>query len=307
MMIHKLLLFSSIVISLNAFDYHLEAKKVTDNTYCFFGKLETISKKNAGNMVNSCFIQTKEGFVVIDSGPTYSYAKQAYEQMQKIAKLPVKYVINTHIHDDHWLGNSFFKSKGALLIGPGTYEQNVAVGMQTRIGSILGKDLFGKTSIVKLDTIVDNNLTISLGEKLFQIKQLEPIAHTKGDLIVYVPQSKTLFVGDLVFGGRLTSLRDGSLIGSLEALDKIENYHAKYIIGGHGEDVSPEGEKAFKTYLLTIKNGILKALDEDIGLEKVTKVLAMPQYKEMKLYDALHSRNVLHAYRELEMMDDEDE
>ena len=289
------------------FEYNLKPVKVTENVYCFFGKLETISKKNAGNMVNSCFVQTKEGFVVIDSGPTFSYAEQAYNQMQKIAKLPVKYVIVTHDHDDHWQGNSFYKSKGALLIGPRTYEQNVVAGMQTRIGTILGKELLGKTSIVKLDTVVDNNLTIGLGEKSFQIKQLEPIAHTKGDLIVYVPQIKALFAGDLLFSGRLTSLRDGSLLGSIEALNKIEDYHATYIIGGHGENVSLEGEKAFKAYLLAIKNGVKKALDNDIGLEQVTKVLTLPLYKEWKLYSELHGRNILDAYRELELVDDEDE
>lgn len=289
------------------FEYNLKPVKVTENVYCFFGKLETISKENAGNMVNSCFVQTKEGFVVIDSGPTYDYAAQSYSQMQKIAKLPVKYVINTHMHDDHWLGNSFYKSKGALLIGPRTYEQNVVAGMQTRIGTILGKELFGKTRIVKLDTVVDNNLTISLGEKYFQIKQLEPIAHTKGDLIVYVPQSKALFAGDLLFSGRLTSLRDGSLLGSIDALNKIEEYHATYIIGGHGEKVSLEGEKAFKAYLLAIKNGVKKALDNDIGLEQVTKVLTLPVYKEWKLYDELHGRNILDAYRELELVDDDED
>jgi glyoxylase-like metal-dependent hydrolase (beta-lactamase superfamily II) len=113
---------------LNAFDYGLHPKKVAENVYCFFGTLENITPKNGGNIVNTCFVQTKEGFVVIDSGPTYDYASQAYEQMQKIAKLPVKYVIVTHDHDEHWQGNSFCKSKGALLIGSKIYEQNVVAG-----------------------------------------------------------------------------------------------------------------------------------------------------------------------------------
>ena len=304
----KFFLVLSVTFSfLVGFEYNLKPVKVTEDVYCFFGKLETISKENGGNMVNSCFVQTKEGFVVIDSGPTYAYAKQAYAQIQRIAKLPVKYVINTHIHDDHWLGNSFFKSKGALLIGPRTYEQDVVAGMKTRIGTVLGKELFAKTTIVKLDTVVDDNLTIHLGDKSFEIKQLEPIAHTKGDLIVYVPESKSLFAGDLLFSGRLTSLRDGSLLGSIDALDKIESYHANYIIGGHGKKVSSEGVVAFKKYLLAIKKGVIKALDDDIGLEKVAKEVALPRYKAWKLYNELHGRNVVDAYSELEMMEDEEE
>jgi glyoxylase-like metal-dependent hydrolase (beta-lactamase superfamily II) len=275
--------------------------------YCFFGKLENINKQNAGNMVNTCFVQTKEGFVVIDSGPTYTYAAQAYEQMQKIAKLPVKYVINTHDHDDHWLGNSFYKSKGALLIGPRTYEQNVVAGMDTRMQNTLGKTLFDKTKIVKLDTIVEDNLSIYVGDEKFEIKQLVNIGHTKGDLVVFLPQKRTLFVGDLVFNGRLTSLRDGSLLGSLEALEKIDGYQAKYVIGGHGYLTDSNATKQFKNYLLEIKTKVQKALDDDVGMEDITQIVTMPKYKHMKLYNALHARNVLDAYKELEMMEDEEE
>ena len=306
MIIHKLLLFSSIAISLNAFDYHLEAKQVTDNTYCFLGKLENINKQNAGNIVNSCFIQTKEGFVVIDSGPTYTYASQTYAQMQKIAKLPVKYVIVTHDHDDHWQGNSFYKNKGALLIGPRTYEQNVIVGMQTRMERILGKELYGKTKIVPLDTIVDDNLTLTLAESTFQIKQLTDIAHTKGDLVVYLKEQRVLFAGDLVFNDRLTSLRDGSILGSLEALKKIDAYRATVIVGGHGRNTDAYATVALKTYLSQMKKEILEAQENDIGMEEINKKITMPNFVEMKLYNVLHKRNVLDAYKELEMMEDDE-
>ena len=306
-MLHRVLLCSLAVISLNAFDYGLHPKKVAPGSYCFFGKPETISPQNGGNMVNTCFVQTKTGFVVIDSGPTYDYAAQAYAQMQKIATLPVKYVIITHDHDDHWQGNSFYKERGALLIGPRTYEQNAAVGMQTRMERVLGKALYGKTKIVKLDRIVDANATLTVGGTQFEIRQPVAVAHTKGDLIVYLPQTKVLFAGDLLFGDRLTSLRDGSLTGALKALDSIDSYGAKVIVGGHGYRTDANATVPYRAYLGTLKREVMKALDEDVGMEKITKRVVMPEYKRMKLYDALHARNVLDAYRELEMMDEEEE
>ena len=295
------------LLPLWGFEYSLRPVEVAKDVYCFFGALENISKQNAGNMVNTCFVKTKEGFVVIDSGPTYDYASKAYTQMQKIQKLPVKYVVVTHDHDDHWLGNSFYKSKGALLIGPRTYEQNVVAGMETRMQRVLGKELYGKTTIVKLDTVVDDNLTLYTGGEKFEIRQLVNRAHTKGDLIVFLPSRGVLFAGDLVFNGRLTSLRDGSILGSIEALDKIDAYGAKVVIGGHGYKRDANTTKQFKRYLVEMKTEVLKALDEDIGMEQVTKKVAMPHYKIMKLYDILHARNVLDAYRELEMMEVDEE
>ncbi|GIT99196.1 MBL fold metallo-hydrolase [Sulfurovum sp. TSL1] len=290
-----------------AHEYHLAPVKVAEDVHCFFGALENITKENGGNMVNTCFVQTKQGFVVIDSGPTYAYAKQAYTQMQKIQNLPVKYVIDTHDHDDHWLGNSFYKSKGALLIGPRTYEQNVVVGMETRMQRTLGSEIFGKTEIVNLDTVVDDNLTLNVGDKTFEIQQLVAKAHTKGDLIVYLRNEKVLFAGDLVFNGRVTSLRDGSLMGSIKALAKIDALHPEVIIGGHGYRTDANATRALKTYLLEMKEEVLDALDNDIPMGEITQKVTMPKYEKMKLYDVLHSRNVFDAYRELEMYDEDEE
>jgi glyoxylase-like metal-dependent hydrolase (beta-lactamase superfamily II) len=293
--------------SLYGFEYHLKPKKVAEDVYCFFGVPEEISRENGGNMVNTCFVHTKEGFVVIDSGPTFAYADQAYKEMQKIAKLPVKYVINTHDHDDHWLGNSFYKSKNALLIGPRSYEQNVVVGMKSRMQSILGSKLYGKTSIVKLDKIVDDNLTLKVGERHFMIKKLVKKAHTQGDLIVYLSKEKVLFVGDLVFNDRVTSIRDGSLIGSIKALKKIDAFKPIVVVGGHGYKTDANSTKILKKYLTEMKKEVLEALDNDISIDQVTKRVIMPEFKNMKLYDVLHSRNVFEAYRELELYDEEDE
>ncbi len=295
------------VSALYGFEYHLKPVKVAKDAYCFFGAPEEISKANGGNMVNTCFIETKEGFVVIDSGPTFAYASQAYREMQKIAKRPVKYVINTHDHDDHWLGNSFYKSKNALLIGPRSYEQNVVAGMKSRMKSVLGDTLYGKTSIVALDKVVDDNLTLQAGEKHFMIQKLVQKAHTQGDLIVYLPEEKVLFAGDLVFNDRITSLRDGSIIGSIKALNKIDAFEPKVVIGGHGYRTDTKSTMHFKKYLMTMKKEVLEALDNDISIDEVTQKVVMPEFKDMKLYELLHSRNVFDAYRELELYDDEED
>lgn len=303
----SILFFTLLNISLQAHSYGLVPKKVAEDVYCFFGLTEEITKENAGNIVNTCFVYTKEGFVVIDSGPTFAYASQAYTQMQKIAKLPVKYVINTHDHDDHWLGSSFYKSKNAFLIGPRTYEQNIVAGMQTRMHRILGDALYEKTFIVKLDTIVDGNLTLKVGDKHFEIKKLVKQAHTKGDLIVYIPETKVVFAGDLVFNDRITSLRDGSIIGSIEALKHIDALHPKVVIGGHGYKTDANATKMLGKYLTEMKKEILKALDDDISIEQITTRVKIPEFKDINLYDVLHKRNVFEAYRELEMYEEGEE
>ncbi len=306
MMKHIVLLLLSISWVFG-FDYRLKPLKITESIYCFFGATEEISQTNGGNMVNSCFVKTSQGFVVIDSGPTHQYAAQAFEQMQKIAKLPVKFVINTHDHDDHWLGNSFYKERGALLIGSRTYEQNVTPTMHTRMLRAVGKEIYKGTKIVKLDKVVKDDYNFTLGGLTFEIKQLVPQAHTKGDLILYVPEKKTLFAGDELFYDRITSLRDGSVIGSLKALDKIDAMGADFVIAGHGYATDANATKDFREYLTTLKEQVLDALDHDVPLSEIVQKVPMDKYKDYKLYDVLHSRNVYDAYIELEMYDEDEE
>ena len=295
------------IVSLEAFEYKLVPKEVAKGVHCFFGTPEEITKENGGNMVNTCFVTTKDGFVVIDSGPTYLYASEAYTQMQKIVKLPVKYVIDTHDHDDHWLGNGFYKEQGALLIGSRTYEQNVQVGMPTRMEKIVSKETYSKTKVVKVDRVVESEYNLTLGATEFQIKQLVDQAHTKGDLVVSLPQRKVLFVGDLVFNDRITSLRDGSVIGSLKAMEMIEAFDADTIITGHGYTTDKSAVTEQKKYLLALKEGVQDAIDNDISIDEVTKKVKLEQFKDMNLYKELNSRNVFEAYRELEFYEEEDE
>lgn len=305
MMKHIVLLLLSISWVFG-FDYKLKPLKITEDIYCFFGAPEEITKANGGNMVNTCFVKTAEGFIVIDAGPTQQYASQAFEQMQRVAQLPVKLVINTHDHDDHWLGSAFYKEQGALLIGSRTYEQNVILGMQTRMLKAVGKETYAGTKIVKLDRVVKDEYNLSIGGMTFEIKQLVPQAHTKGDLVIYVPQRKTLFVGDQLFYDRITSLRDGSLIGSIKALDKIDAIGADFVISGHGYATDANATKDFRAYLTTMKEEILKALDSDVTIDEIVQKVPMEQYKSYKLYDVLHRRNVFDAYSELEMYDEEE-
>ncbi len=303
-----------LTLSLHAFEYGLTSHKVTDTIYCFFGKFEEITKENNGNMVNSCYVKTTEGFVVIDAGPTYRYAKEAYDKMQYIAKLPVKYVITTHEHDDHWLGNGFYKEQGALLIGPRTYEQKIANknsaidANTTRMSHLVSTEAFKETRVVALDSVVDQNETLTVGNTRFIITRvIEGKAHTDEDLIVYLPTQKAVFTGDLVFNQRITSMRDGSLIGSLKALDVIDALHPTYILTGHGTITDATATSRERAYLSEIKTKVSEALNSEVGIEEITEKIKMPDFKKEGMYQLLHNRNLLDAYTELEMSDEDDE
>jgi glyoxylase-like metal-dependent hydrolase (beta-lactamase superfamily II) len=300
----KLLLLSIVLVnSLFSFDYKLQPKEVSSDIHCFFGLPEVMDEHNNGNMSNSCFVTMGTSYLVIDSGPTYQYAAQAYEAMKKIINLPVSYVVNTHVHDDHWLGNSFYKQQGAKIIGSAAFK-NLPKEEKTRMQRRISAEAFRGTTQEFPTIFVDKEKVLDIDGQKVYIESVNHKAHTNSDLFVYIPSQKVVFAGDLVFNERLPSLRDGDISGWIEALQKIKDMDVKYIIGGHGDVVSKEAVNFTYEYLVKLKKQIKALLDDGVGIADVVNAVTMKEYKGIPFYDSVHRQNVETAYRTLEWEDE---
>jgi len=292
----------------DAFDYKLEPKKIAENVWCFFGAIEKPTKENAGNMANNCYIKTNDGYLVMDTGPSYQFAKQAYEAMQKIEDLPVKYVVNSHEHDDHWLGNDFYKQKfGTILMGPESINSNYKEGDKTRMYNILPKNAIEGTHIIDLDKVVKKQETLVLGGEKFEIIPMDVKAHTGDDVFIYMPERKILFAGDLVMNGRITSGRHGSVIGQLKALAIMQKLDWKVMVPGHGFITDATAMDEAKLYFKLTKERILKAIDEGVDATEINKAVKLIEFKDKAMYDILNAQNIGFAFDELEMLDEDEE
>ena len=292
-------------VSLFGFEYNLEPKKVSENVWCFFGKLEMPTKENGGNMSNHCYIKAKTSYILLDSGPTYQFAKAAYKEMEKIEKLPVSYVLNTHEHDDHWLGNNFYKEKfNATLIGVDLQDKNYEEGTPTRMHHLLTHDALSGTHIVKLDKYITKPQTMILDGEKFEFVPVGQ-GHSAYDVFMYMPDRKVLFSGDLVMNGRITSNRDGLVIGQLEALKTMQQYDWNVLVPGHGFDFSKNALDESVKYFSLLKERVLKAVEEDTGLDGVNNFVKMVEFKDKAMFDILNSPNVSKAYTELEFFEEE--
>jgi len=291
-----------------AFDYKLEPKKVADNVWCFLGALDKPTKENAGFMANSCYVKTSDGYFLMDSGPSYQFAKQAYAVMQKIADLPVKYVVNSHHHDDHWLGNDFYKKTfNAQLIGPNSINENYKEGDKTRMYKVLPANAIEGTHIIKLDIVPKKEMVITLGGEDFHIIPMDVKAHTADDVFVYMPKSKVLFGGDLVMNGRVNSDRDGAVMGELKAIKMMRGMEWNTLVPGHGLITDKTALDETELYFTLMKKRVLEAMDNDIDATEITAKVTLPEFKDKAMYDLLNSRNVGYAYDELEMLDEDEE
>ena len=287
------------------FDYKLKATKVSDNVWCFLGALEGPSKENAGNMVNTCYVKTTDSYVVVDSGPSYQYAKQAYAVMSAIEKLPATTVISTHEHDDHWLGNSFYKDEfKAEIIGPKYINDNYKEGDKTRMFNTLPANAIKGTKIIPVDKIPTEVLTLSIGGEEFEIVPVGTKAHTDEDFFVYMPKRKVLFSGDLAMNGRITSNRHGSLLGQLKAIKMMKAKDYEVFVPGHGLDTSKTGMDDAEQYFTLLHERIIQALEDDTEMTELSEVIPMNEFQDRAMFKALNGQNVQEAFTELEFSEE---
>ena len=286
-------------LSLWGFEYGLKPQKINSSVYCFFGKPQAIDTHNNGNMVNTCYVDMGESYLVIDSGPTYAYAHEAYTKMQSIKKQPVAYVINTHFHDDHWLGNSFYKELGIDIIGSTKFKTQVKAEV-TRMQRLVSKEAYTKTKQVFPNLFVDKEKTLIINNKKVIIKDVNKKAHTSSDLFVYIPDIQTLFAGDLDFNDRILSIRDGNVEGWIAAIDELRTYKAQYIIGGHGKKTDARSLDETYRYLVELRDQVKKAIDNGVDIEDAVNEITMPEFKNLYMYDLLQRQNVETVYRTLE-------
>ena len=289
---------------LSAFEYGLKPEKVNDKVYCFFGKPEVMNKNNNGNMVNSCFVDLGKEWLVIDPGPTYAYAKEAWNEISAVKKMPKATVINTHMHDDHWLGNGFYISQGAEVLGASAFKEEVNPSAVTRMEQRISKEAYALTSPKLPTKMVDQNSTLHIDGNEIRLIKVERKAHTSGDILVYLPKMQTIFCGDVVFNDRIPSLRDGDINGWIEALEMIRAMKLPYVIGGHGNRVGSDALDLTYGYLVELRDEVREAIDNDVGIEDAVKTIKMEAFASAALYDVMHAQNIEAAYRMLEWSDE---
>jgi len=224
------------------------------------------------------------------------------DAVRNTTDVPVCYVINTHIHYDHVLGNAAFKHKGVEFIGHEQLAPAMEANRDFFLGNFrreLGKDA-SPDDIIGPDRLVHDSLELDLGGRHLRLVARPP-AHTHSDLTVYDEKTRTLWLSDLLFMRRIPAL-DGSLKGWLALLEKLRAMPADRVIPGHGPVSAPwPGAAADEVrYLTTLRDQIRGKLKQGLFMEDIIEQVGSKEKKRWLLYQSQHKRNVSRAFTELE-------
>lgn len=280
----------------------LAVQEVAPGVYVHHGLHEEATAANLGGIANIGFVIGNQAVAVIDTGGSPQEGAALLAAIRRLTTLPIRYVVNTHFHPDHVMGNAAFVAERATFIG----HRNLPTGLMSRRDSYVAmyEAVFGpgtaRDTIVVPSHLVSDTETIDLGNRLLEIRAF-PTAHTDSDLIVIDRKTETLFAGDLVFLERTPAI-DGSILGWLQAIETLRAIPAARVVPGHGPVAAPwpaalDSEQAYFELLV---RDTRKLLEAGGSLPEATDTIGRSERGKWQLFDSYNARNVTAAYTELE-------
>lgn len=282
-------------------------KEIAPGVFVHQGHYEIFTPRNSGDVSNAGFIIGKDAVAVIDTGGSPKVGAQLLKAIRERTDLPIKYVINTHMHPDHVFGNAAFEAEKPTFVGHYKLPRALANRAERYLAinkELLGAEAFEGTRIIPPTLLVKDTKELDLGGRTLVLKA-NKTAHTDNDLTVFDKQTGTLFLGDLLFS-RHTPALDGSIRGWLALIDKLQSRNdVARVVPGHGPPSMqlPDALEPEKRYLSLIAKQVRKKIKQGRTLAEAMRTVGLSEKDAWVLFKEYHARNVSAAFAELEWED----
>lgn len=276
--------------------------EVDEGVYVHTGRHVSIEDEKRDDIANIGFIIGDDCIAVVDTGGSTKIGKRLLHAIRSKSDKKICFVINTHIHFDHLLGNAAFSDEKPVFVGhhhlKEEVEQNRDFFLQ-QFEKELGMNP-GIDSIIGPEKLVADSEHLDLGNRKLTLTAF-PVSHSHSDLIVLDEKTGTLWAGDLIFRERIPSLT-GSLNGWLKSIDKLKTLTVNHVIPGHGSiaDSVTDAIQQQENYLLQLLEQTRRAIAEGQFINEAMETVDKNNTLNWLLHEYQHPANVSRAYTELE-------
>ena len=257
-------------------------KQVASDVYFFFDF----------NGSNAVFLVTDDGVLLIDTRTHPREGRDLLERIRKVTDKPVKWVINSHFHGDHHMGNSVFKDLGATFVA----QEETARIMQRVQPKEMARRVEGFRSrgydpadvkLVLPDVTFDSKMTIRLGGREVRLFYLGP-GQQAGDTFVQFPHARLLFTpGAFAKHSMPNMLFTPSVDNWIKLLDQVAVMDVDAILPAHGDIATRADVKELAAMLADEYATVKDAVNRGVSLDQATTTLTFPQYKDWRNYGRL--------------------
>jgi glyoxylase-like metal-dependent hydrolase (beta-lactamase superfamily II) len=310
-----IVLLSSILLGCSSneqFQYNspnFDLIKLTDGVYACINKVGGKAICNAG------IIDNGKETIIFDSFLSPKVAEEMLNIVEKLGLSPIKFVINSHYHNDHIRGNQVFADDVDIISTAKTAElikdREPLNIKDEKIYAPLRFAYFDSLKTAYTGDSTDREfMNIQLWRPYFEVlseshkvvktrlpnlfvkesksldgpnRKLQLITngqgHTASDLVLYLPDDQILFTGDLVFNNYHPYLADGDPEELKNWLDYLNTLEIKTLVPGHGQKGGKELIPVMKTYILSLEGLATKMVETNKVIDDVEKVEIPELYK----------------------------
>lgn len=277
--------------------------EVAPGVFVHQGRYEIFTPRNSGDTANAGFIIGRDAVAVIDTGGSPRVGAELLGAIRARTQLPIKYVINTHMHPDHVFGNVAFEGGKPTFVGHAKLPRALAARADRYLGrnkELLG-EAFDGTRIIPPTLLVKDRQELDLGDRKLLLEAHET-AHTDNDVTVLDEKTGTMFLGDLLFSKHVPAL-DGSIRGWLGLIAKLEaRRDVKLAVPGHGPASMPwpSALGAEQRYLSKVADDVRMMIKQGKTLAEAADTAGLSEKDAWVLFKEYNARNVSAAFAELE-------
>ncbi len=279
----------------------MQAKQVVPQVFYVQGVSELGSSANQNFISNAGFVVTPVGVVVIDALGSPELARRLLKEIAKVTNKPIHTVVLTHYHADHIYGLQVFKDLGARIVAHRAAREYLTSDTARLRLEVSRQDLWPwvdeKTRLVEADEWLSHSKTITVGGVRFDIQPVGP-SHTAEDLVVYLPQQKVLFAGDLVFRNRIPFVGQADSRHWIEAMESLLKFDARWVVPGHGPiSNEPKADmKLTRDYLLYLRESMGRAAKDMEPFESAYNSTDWSRFEKMPLFKSANRMNAYNTY-----------
>ena len=283
----------------------LTVEKMGDGIFALVGPTGARRHENFGLNANYGVIDTPEGAILVDSGPSTAAAKLLEAEARKLTGKPVRWVINTGSQDHRWLGNAYFAGQGAEILALArtvATQSRLAPAQIDALRPALQEQVDGLRAMPAPRPLPGDSASLTLGGRAIALRYFAD-AHFPGDAVVWLPAEKILFAGDHIYVDRMLGIlpeSDGE--AWLNAFEQAVALQPARIVPGHGGvcDVA-RARRDSGDYLRFVLSGVKALAEEMAGVEAAVSSLGNDgRFGYLENSAELHKGNVSRAYLRLE-------
>jgi quinoprotein relay system zinc metallohydrolase 1 len=250
-----------------ALDYALAPRQIAARTWVIEGAVDDFRPANGCNIINTGFIATGAGVVVINTGPSRRYGEQQRRAIERVTAEPVVLVLNLNLHPDYFFGNQAWADRPTAAL-PGSIAGMTAEGESyaNNLYRLCGEWMAGTSPIPAREAAAPRQW--QLGAHRLELLRLD--GHTGDDLVLRDLSTGVVFAGGLVFAQRVPTTPHADIarwLASLQQLDALLPSDS-VVVPSHGPvHRGTTGLAQTRDWLLWARDTMARSADQglDIG------------------------------------------